>query len=242
MREQNEDMIAVESWTMQTSSTQPEHFFFDLHRTVLLLVADGMGGHQSGEVASCFVVEQLSALLQGHSDIPTVESIEHALQQTNRDIFDRIAENPSWRAMGSTIVGAVLGNDRARVFNVGDSRIYRGRDGLLDQLSHDDTPDLPNYDGSPSLKSGVITQALGGSPIYMTIQPHIREIALQADDIFLLCSDGLTDMVNLETMEQLIDMDLFASVQRLFENAMQAGGRDNISIILARVCLDRETF
>jgi serine/threonine protein phosphatase PrpC len=126
--------------------------------------------------------------------------------------------------MGTTVVGLLLSATRAVWFNVGDSRIYRHRGGRLEQLSVDDVPSGP--------RSGLITQTLGGSPGFLPMAPHIGEEDLVLPSRWLLCSDGLTDMLGDAEIERALAASDEDALRALFTAAMQAGGADNISIVL----------
>jgi PPM family protein phosphatase len=129
--------------------------------------------------------------------------------------------------MGTTIVGLLLTVDRALWFNVGDSRLYRHRDNRLTKLSVDDVRE--------GLAVGTITQALGGSPEPTRLVPHLGAEELTVPSRWLLCSDGLTQMVSDDDIEDAMKVGDEDAVRALFAKAMQAGGADNISIIVVSV-------
>ena len=129
--------------------------------------------------------------------------------------------------MGTTVAGLMLAPGRAVWFNVGDSRLYRCRDGRIEQLSVDDVP--------PGPRSGLITQTLGGAPVFVPIAPHIGGQELMLPSRFLLCSDGLTDMLPDDEIERALAESDEDAVRALFAAAMQAGGVDNISVIVVSV-------
>src|SRR5258708_33555915 len=138
--------------------------------------------------------------------------------------------------MGSTLVGAFLTPTALHTFNVGDSRCYLFSAGRLIQLSHDDVADEGN-NRSGHRRSHVITQALGGSPFPIAIEPHINiDAPLGPDETLLLCSDGLSDMVNDHSIAHALSAanDPIRAVRDLAGKAFNAGGRDNISLIVAR--------
>ena len=234
VRDHNEDTIAVSDWVTHKTIDTAKIFDLKLDIPQLLLVADGMGGHQGGEVASQWVASILSKTLIKNTQ--NEASLTTAIQATNRELFDQMAGNPTLLGMGSTIAGLYLHNDLAWVMNVGDSRVYRVQGDFLAQLSIDDVLEQPAYgDEMNHHKTGRITQALGGANNFIEIIPHLRQINLREGDVFLLCSDGLSDMLNLDEMERALEEDLQQSIHQLFTQAMSAGGLDNISILLARV-------
>jgi serine/threonine protein phosphatase PrpC len=234
VRENNEDCLAVGDWIGNVPMAAPETFIFDWVRPVTLLVADGMGGHRGGEIASQwvarFLIEQLAA--PGQQE----QSIAAALHTANQGVFREMASDPNLIGMGTTVVGLHCENGNAWVFNVGDSPAYRVQDGFLAKCSLDDIREEVVYgDRVAGIRSGIITQALGGSDTFVEIEPHVLPIRLRVGDVVLLCSDGLTDMLSLDDMEAALQSDLTATVLALFEQAMAAGGKDNISVLLARL-------
>lgn len=136
--------------------------------------------------------------------------------------------------MGTTLAGAVLKADQLVTFNVGDSRCYLFSAGQLIQLSHDDVPEQENDRPAPR-RSHAITQALGGTSFPVTIEPHISaDPPLALGETLLLCSDGLTDMVNQRAIESILGdaRTPVESVRRLAAKAFESGGRDNLSLIV----------
>lgn len=233
VRDHNEDSITVGEWVRNEPMVEPQVFSIDLQGPLVVLVADGMGGHNAGEVASRLAAERIGRLVS-RADLDGAE-IEAAVREVNREIFARMAEQPDWLGMGSTVVGLACVGGRAWVFNVGDSRCYRVQDGFLAQITIDDARDAPSdCESRPGRKSGAITQALGGAASFIEVLPHVQEVRVRPGSVFLLCSDGLSDMVTLDEMEAALTADLTTAARGLFERAMEAGGEDNISIALVK--------
>jgi PPM family protein phosphatase len=138
-----------------------------------------------------------------------------------------MAGSPSLLGMGTTIAGLLLRGGEAVWFNIGDSRVYAVREGRLVQLSVDDVP--------PGPRTGIITQTLGGAPFFMPVDPHMGQTALSVPSRWLLCSDGLTDMLPDSEIEQILAQTDEHALRALFTRAMAAGGADNISIVLVSV-------
>jgi serine/threonine protein phosphatase PrpC len=161
-RESNEDSITVGGWVSDVAMTGPRRSRHDLTEPFLVAVADGMGGHAAGEVASRYAIKRLAAepFVGGEGDVTAT------LASINAELYQTMAAEPSWRGMGTTVVGLVLTPARAIWFNLGDSRLYRYHDGRLEQLSTDDVP--------PGGRSGAITQSLGGALALAAVQrrPH----------------------------------------------------------------------
>jgi len=222
-RENNEDSITVDGWVSDVAMTGPRRSRHELTAPFLVAVADGMGGHAAGEVAIRYAIKRLAA----ESFAGGEEDIAATLAAINAELYQAMAEELSWRGMGTTEVGLLLTPDRAIWFNLGDSRLYRHRGGRLEQLSTDDVP--------PGARSGALTQSLGGGPAFTAIAPHIAGEDLPVPSRWLLCSDGLSDMLGDDAIERALAVDDEEAVRQLFLQAMEAGGDDNISIILVSV-------
>jgi serine/threonine protein phosphatase PrpC len=223
VRAGNEDTIVVADWVSEPEMAGPREFRHALSAPLLCAVADGMGGHRAGEVASRHVARRLAGEGARLCDARSALAI---LQAANAGLYRAMAEDENLRGMGTTVVGVALA-PRLVWFNVGDSRLYRVRGGHLSQISVDDTP--------PGPRSGIITQTLGGSWPPDRVSPHVGEEALAAPQRLLLCSDGLTDMLDDRDIEAGMALPDAEAVARLFEMAMQAGGVDNISIVVVSV-------
>jgi len=187
-----------------------------------------MGGHRAGEVASrhvaCRIVEEAASLYDE-------DTLATCLRRLNDELFDEMSKHPGKSGMGATVAGIVIATSDALVFNVGDSRIYREQDGFLRQLSVDDRPMAP-----PGHRvSHRLTQALGGAAERTRVDPHISRERLSVGRRYLICSDGLSDSLDPDSMESCLVDDDAATVTTLFEKATERGGEDNISILLLRV-------
>jgi serine/threonine protein phosphatase PrpC len=230
VRDGNEDSIAVDQWVRNRSMATPHQWQFAFESAVCCVAADGMGGHAAGEVASRHVASRLS---EQSAALDGAEAVGTLLHEINAELYDVMRRDPSYAGMGSTVVGAIATQNRLVWFNVGDSRLYQYRNGYLRQISIDDVPDAAKGDG-PNLKrrSGAITQSLGGTTEFQMPTPHVGMADLPVPSRWLFCTDGLTDMIDLDNMEAcLASVDLQAA-SKLFQSAMQAGGDDNISIII----------
>jgi protein phosphatase len=196
------------------------------------MIADGMGGHAHGAMASRAVLDYLVAAIDRLAD---PASCAEVIEDANQHLFDLMHEHEERLGMGSTIVGAVLKADQLVTFNVGDSRTYLFSSGQLIQLSRDDVPEEDKYRVGHR-RSHALTQALGGSSLPVAIEPHVTvEAPLASGETLLLCSDGLTDMVDHHAIESILRgaRTPLMSVRRLVAEAFRAGGRDNISLITA---------
>lgn len=229
-------------------------FFPDM---TFYVVADGMGGHAGGEVASSLTIEIMRLSLQETQDedlTPITDSegrhsvggrrLFIAVQRANSKVFERSRRDPGLAGMGTTVT-AVLFNDRedlASICHVGDSRMYRVRAGHIEQLTEDDSVVQQLFRegkiGLQELKTSphrhTLTQALGVSPI---VQPAVRIEKPWQGDIFVICSDGVhgaveeAEILNTVTQEGL---DLQKACDTLVNLANERGGRDNSTIIILR--------
>ena len=206
----------------------------------LFIVADGMGGHVGGEYASAFVVSKIPDLLEKRK--PQEESLEDTLRivtdRTNKALYQLSRNDKRLQGMGSTLVMTSIEDGEAHVINVGDSRLYRF-DGTLTQITNDHslvdemvakgklTKDDPFY----AANKNVITRAMGVSAY---VEPDYFRVPLKEGDRLLLCSDGLSGMVDDETIAGVLagEADTAAAAEKLMELAKENGGRDNISVIL----------
>ncbi len=234
VRSRNEDAILVGSWWSQGNLRLPWMTEVDLGPPLVCAVADGLGGHRGGDIASRLAVETLS---QQQTELGNGETaIRAAILALHQRVFSSAEPSRGYTAPGTTLAGLMLLGSRAWVFNIGDSRVYRFRDGYLTQLSFDDVPN-PDYGSEKPRSSHQIIQSLG---VYEDPpEPHLREIGLRDGDLFLLCSDGLTDMLDLDSLESTLTeetvQDPAIAVASLAGAALSAGGADNLSIILVRV-------
>jgi serine/threonine protein phosphatase PrpC len=214
-------------------------------RTVLA-VADGLGGHQGGEVASAAAVEPLAAL-DGREFADPAEAAEEltaAIREANAAILDRAAGDPGLWGMGTTVTAAALAGERhLQLAHVGDSRAYLLRDGSLEQLTTDHTVvaelvrrgRLTPAQAAIHPERSILTRAVGLDPRIPVDTPNPLE--LQDGDQVLLCSDGLTEPVDDDQIAQLLsaEPDGNAACQALIDAANAAGGPDNITVVLLRV-------
>ena len=235
VRAGNEDTIAVGDWIKRLPMAAPVVLEHEVEAPLICLVADGMGGHAAGDVASRTVAERLSRRAAEATDAAAVIRLLH---EANAELFALMDESPVWSGMGTTVAGVVVAPSGLVVFNVGDSRVYRIEPGSLVQLSTDDTPGPKLPDGrTAAYTTSIITQVLGGhGPIRPgeEIVPHVLTEPLADGARYLVCSDGLTDMLAPPEIAALVGDDDQVSAQALFEAAM-AEGDDNVSLILLRL-------
>ncbi|MGW2571459.1 PP2C family protein-serine/threonine phosphatase [Streptomyces sp. NPDC001537] len=234
LRERNEDSLVVGPWTLcATVTDSPQTLVFPLVRPVVVAVADGLGGHPGGDVASALVARRIAAIGPALDD---EDAVRAALNACNRAVYQAAAEDSELTAMGTTVAGIVVRPGSLLIFNVGDSRVLAAsRDGLR-QVSVDDSPPLAPGRRTTSL----VTQCLGGSPGYRAVSPHVTTEPLSPGDRYLVCTDGLTDPVTTDVIEELLrDHDDGRAAFELWKAAIAAGGPDNITLAVVRVADER---
>lgn len=200
------------------------------------VIADGMGGHEAGNVASRIVVDTIADLIK---DADSETLISRMLDAANRRLFEAMYAVGGKPGMGTTVVGVVFSDRVALVFNVGDSRAYTIRKNSLIQLSRDDTLDVRR--GTSRARSHALTQSLGGSTKPQSLQPHLQHVLLEDDDALLLCSDGLTDMIEEDEIAGILIRHAENPAKQLIAAALDAGGEDNITVIIIGARVQRET-
>jgi PPM family protein phosphatase len=211
-------------------------------RGVILIVADGMGGHASGEVASQMAVAEVSQLYYQLAGAPR-GALKTAVEEANRRIFAASEADPARAGMGTTCTALAVVGHSVYVAHVGDSRFYRLRDGRLEQMTEDDSAvnemvklGLISRDEARTHEDkNVILKALGTTPEVEAAA--LEPFAARVGDVYLLCSDGLTDMVEDELIGRTIleAGDVHAAAERLVRLAREAGGHDNITVGLVGV-------
>jgi protein phosphatase len=222
----------------------------------LVVLADGMGGYKAGEVASGITVRTVMGLVKEAVDREDLSKIDgetglsrpgillrDSIQRANKIIYQTAKTQPNCEGMGTTVVAGIFYDDRLTVAHVGDSRLYRCRDGKLEQVTQDHsllqelvargfyTPE----EAQRAAAKNYVTRALGVEP---NVEVEVTEVPALKDDLYLLCSDGLSDMVEDDDIQLTINtfganLDLLARQLVLLSN--DNGGRDNVSVVLARV-------
>ena len=207
------------------------------------VVCDGMGGAAAGEIASSLAVDETLRLLTSRTGAPATlqQAAEQAVCTANEAIYSRAQRNYKLSGMGTTLVGLIAEECRVLVFNVGDSRCYRYRDGALEQLTRDhslveEQVRMGRMTHAEALRSpmrNVITRALGTQ---VCVTPDLFDLKAEPGDLFLLCSDGLTRELSDPLLESMlaVDLPLEELCARLVNAAKKAGGHDNITCILVR--------
>jgi PPM family protein phosphatase len=202
----------------------------------LFAIADGMGGAQAGEVASRLAT---AALKEGGANGGGERRIADLIQQANRRVYDRSSSDPNTSGMGTTITVALVEDDQVAFGHVGDSRAYLIRDAQMEQLTEDHslvnellkTGKLSPEEAETHPQRSVITRALGTDP---DVDVDTFSVRAESGDLFLLCSDGLTDMVSEDSILDVVERnrdDIEGALRALVKAANRGGGQDNITVV-----------
>lgn len=231
VRDNNEDSLVAGPWLLcATTTPTPQTFYLPLDEPVLVAVADGLGGHPAGEQASALAVRLLA---RATPTLTSEDAIRAAVLACNDGIYADAAAHPERTAMGTTVAGIVIVDERVFVFNVGDSRVYLVADGQLQRLSTDDNePPGPGRRRSP-----VLTQALGGgADADDELVPHVVSRQVAAGARYLICSNGLTDALEEPAIAAILhEAEGGAAAFELWRATIQAGAPDNVTIALAEI-------
>ncbi len=210
-------------------------------RAPLFVIADGMGGARAGEVASKTVVDAFDRPLP---EAPPERLLRETIEGANRTVYSLAREDPNLSGMGTTTTAAILDEaaEEVAIGHVGDSRAYRLRRGKLERLTRDHSlveemrrkGQLTEAQAEDHPQRSIITRSVGPEP---EVEVDVQTVPAQGGDIFLLCSDGLTTMLDEEHIERLLTRatSMPNAVRALVDEANRAGGRDNISVIAFKV-------
>ena len=209
----------------------------------LLAVADGMGGHAAGDVASKVVIAALEHLDDDAPSGDMLQAMREAVFEGSEHLREVIRESPPLEGMGTTLTAILFAGGRLALCHVGDSRAYLVRDGQFSQITHDDTfvqtliddGRITAEEANSHPQRSLLLRALNGQDV----EPDLSMREARAGDRYLLCSDGLSGVVSEETLaEALKDPDPQATADRLIELALRSGGPDNVTVIVADVVDD----
>lgn len=239
VRPNNEDALLAGSAAAGDELMQVQERRIESNDSLLLAVADGVGGHNAGEVASRETVQFLAQMAER-----TSEKLADGLVRLHDHLLRLADSRPDWSSMGSTVAGLMAGPQGLWTFHLGDSRVYQLRDRFMELLTEDDSlasvliqaGQLAANDPRPE-GSSALTQFLGVTDLQSPLQPHIQSVKLSGPQRFLLCTDGLSDALSLDDMEACMAGDArpAAACEALLTRALQAGARDNVTMIVADI-------
>ncbi|MFH1139308.1 MAG: protein phosphatase 2C domain-containing protein [Pseudomonadota bacterium] len=240
---------------LRRSNNEDSYFFDD--ELGLYLVADGMGGAASGELASRMTADAVAGYVRsfygkslgepGRYDFfdaamsPRANTLLQGIHLANRLVYDAAHKNDRNSGMGSTLAVVFRDDDHVLAVNVGDSRVFLSRQGKFEQLTADHRlADDPKYRGLVNPEATImsqmghtLTRAMG---VRREVDPDVQRLPLREGDLFLLCSDGLSDMVEPDMIAEVLSLDrsLESKARDLIELALAGGGRDNVTAVLAQ--------
>ncbi|MDD6207225.1 MAG: Stp1/IreP family PP2C-type Ser/Thr phosphatase [Clostridiales bacterium] len=209
----------------------------------LYLVADGMGGHKAGDLASHCAVDTMVEEVKQITLKTPVSILSEAIAKANQAVIEKASSSEDYEGMGTTLVAATVMNDMLYVANIGDSRLYLIRDGEITQITVDhslveamvQTGSLLKEDARFHPHKNVITRAVGTNPF---VEADYFEIHLKTDDVIVMCTDGLSNMLYDSEIKRAVSEsgeDMEAAGRLLVKRANEEGGRDNIGVVLVRI-------
>ena len=228
VREQNQDYYYISEET-----SEPK----------IYILADGMGGYKGGEIASKIATESVKNYIQNNFVNITKEKeeilklIANAVEYANMVVYEKSKEDTELEGMGTTLEVCLIYNNKAYIGHIGDSRIYRIRKDVIRKLTKDhsyvqqlvEDKRITREEAKTHPKKNMLTKALGCTPY---VEPDLRARNFEKGDIFIMCSDGLTNMVDEKQIYELIKKDVNKAADNLIIAANEAGGYDNITVII----------
>jgi serine/threonine protein phosphatase PrpC len=215
----------------------------DTDEPKMYILADGMGGYKGGEIASKLSTDSVRKYIQNNFNSITKEKeeilklIKSAVEYANMVVYEKSKEIPELEGMGTTIEVCLIYNNKAYIGHVGDSRIYRIRKDVIRKLTKDhsyvqklvEDKKITREEAKIHPKKNMLTKALGCTPY---VEPDIRARNFEKGDIFIICSDGLTNMLDEKRIYELVKENINVAADKLIEEANNAGGYDNITVII----------
>jgi len=239
MRELNEDSILVDDLLISSFDMEDHKDAILVKDKILFVVADGMGGHAKGEVASKFVLTKLKQQMTSLKDVKTLREQLHCIKN---DLDDFAQHNPEFLDMGTVLAGILIIGNKLIVFNIGDCRVYQNNFGYLEQLNEDHSlvyalyksGDIEYNQMKDHPKKNIVLSALIANKLERLDSIFVKEIeALSNDKEFLICSDGLWESMTIEEMEDCMKSDNLMECLKL--KTFANGAKDNFSIINIRI-------
>jgi len=233
VRPNNEDIILLGGELFRDQAQTLDFEIVEKSRFAVA-VADGIGGHSGGEIASEYAAQFfgdfISELPDDLSAEEITEKIKEWAQVAHRNLLLQGEQNPEYNGMGTTFCGMLFYEKLVLAINIGDSRLYRFRNDILRQISTDHS--MQQLTSNQSLPSNEIYNSLGAGD---SVSVDIKDLTglLYDNDIFLICSDGLSDMITDDEIEQILLTE--PTAEKLVAAAINAGGKDNVSVVLLKM-------
>ena len=206
----------------------------------LFLVADGMGGHNAGDVASKFTIESFIDIVKTHDDLrDAVTLLAQTVRDVNAKVYEKASEYLEYNGMGTTLVAATIENNTIKIVNIGDSRLYLIENGNILQITRDHSlveemvnrGQINKEEARTHANKNIITRAVGASE---DVTPEVFSVDLTEDSKILICTDGLTNMVADDDILRIVgtSKNLKEVAEELVNTANDNGGKDNITVML----------
>lgn len=207
----------------------------------VFIVADGMGGHKAGDIASVTAVDAVLRAIEASEKTDVISIMEEAVYEANRTLYEKAGSNEEWAGMGTTLVLATVIEDTIFVANIGDSRLYLIDDGIH-QITRDHSyveemvsiGEIDKSEARTHSKKNIITRAIG---VEEETHADFFEVQFRKGDKLLMCSDGLTNMIEDNDILSVVNgnNDIESTVHRLIDLANDSGGKDNIAVLIAEL-------
>lgn len=211
----------------------------------LFVIADGMGGHNAGDYASKKAIDLLTHSIAGSGEQEAISAIQQGITIANEAIYEEASRDSAKAGMGTTMVVATIENHMLRVANVGDSRLYILGAGVLQQVTRDHSVieemvrkgEVSKEVAAHHPKRNLITRAVGAEA---QVRVDFFDVDLQNVDAVMMCSDGLTNMLEEDRIKDIMSQDISVEdkVEKLVEEANAAGGKDNITVLIVEAIMD----
>ena len=209
----------------------------------LYILADGMGGYKGGEVASSLATESARKYIQDNFDKTEkqrdeiLKLVKDSMLYANMVVYEKSKELKELEGMGTTLEVCLIYNNKAYIGHIGDSRIYRIRNGIMRRLTKDhsyvqqliEDGKITREEANIHPKKNMLTKALGCTSY---VEPDIRARSLETGDILMMCSDGLTNMLTEEQIYKIIENNQTGAIEELIKQANELGGYDNITVVI----------
>ncbi len=237
-RQKNEDAILVDDLIIQEDNMEIPMSIKYNNESLILSVADGLGGHGYGEVASRLTLEVILNYK------PTNESeITSVLRQAHHKLINYATSNPQYFGFGTCIAGVIINGNDITIFNVGDCRVYKYSNKKLQKLTRDhsyvqeliDKGIITDEESIYHPHRNIVLESIGGIMDYRFIDVRTYRKTYEDNDIYMICSDGLFDMLQEDEMKACFSDDLQNCLLNLFKRTFEKGAKDNVSIVLFRI-------
>ena len=238
-------MVFAKTDIGKTRELNQDYYYIseDTDEPKIYILADGMGGYKGGEVASKLATQSAQRYIKSNFEGIVKEKeeilklIKNAVEYANMVVYEKSKEEKDLEGMGTTLEVCLIYNNKAYIGHVGDSRIYRIRKDIIRKLTKDhsyvqqlvEDKKITREEAKTHPKKNMLTKALGCTPY---VEPDIRARNFEKGDIFIMCSDGLTNMVDEKRIYELIKEDINNAADNLIKEANTAGGYDNITVII----------